>query len=148
MQRPRTVEAAPERFGTIDYLFNNAGYLYLATLEQMEMGMTQDSQWGRPAGGPQPRFRRRYGAAQDIFAAILQDEVVFFPGRWMVRDAREPGVTGLGTRSMIQASSKTKGKTREGGRITACLSLSKCHSGQKSLTWRATDRLTVGEKGL
>ena len=36
-QRPRIVETAVERFGTVDYLFNNAGYSYLATLEQMDL---------------------------------------------------------------------------------------------------------------
>jgi len=32
-QRPRVIEAAMERFGRVDYLFNNAGYAYAATLE-------------------------------------------------------------------------------------------------------------------
>jgi NAD(P)-dependent dehydrogenase (short-subunit alcohol dehydrogenase family) len=36
-QRPQIVETAVERFGTVDYLFNNAGYSYLATLEQMDL---------------------------------------------------------------------------------------------------------------
>jgi NAD(P)-dependent dehydrogenase (short-subunit alcohol dehydrogenase family) len=36
-QRERVVETAMERFGRIDYLMNNAGYSYLATLEQMEL---------------------------------------------------------------------------------------------------------------
>ncbi len=35
--REKVVAAAVERFGQIDYLFNNAGYSYLATLEQMDM---------------------------------------------------------------------------------------------------------------
>jgi NAD(P)-dependent dehydrogenase (short-subunit alcohol dehydrogenase family) len=36
-QRARVVEAAMDRFGRVDYLFNNAGYSYLATLEQMDL---------------------------------------------------------------------------------------------------------------
>lgn len=36
-QRGRVIDAAMERFGRIDYLFNNAGYSYLATLEQMDL---------------------------------------------------------------------------------------------------------------
>ncbi|MEE4298277.1 MAG: SDR family NAD(P)-dependent oxidoreductase [Pseudomonadales bacterium] len=36
-QRPRVIEAAMEAFGRIDYLFNNAGYSYLALLEQMDL---------------------------------------------------------------------------------------------------------------
>jgi NAD(P)-dependent dehydrogenase (short-subunit alcohol dehydrogenase family) len=32
-QRPRVLEVAVERFGGIDYLFNNAGYAYATTLE-------------------------------------------------------------------------------------------------------------------
>lgn len=36
-QRRRVVDAAMERFGRVDYLFNNAGYSYLATLEQMDL---------------------------------------------------------------------------------------------------------------
>ncbi|MFW6093522.1 MAG: SDR family NAD(P)-dependent oxidoreductase [Pseudomonadota bacterium] len=35
-QRGRVIDAAVERFGGVDYLFNNAGYSYLATLEQMD----------------------------------------------------------------------------------------------------------------
>lgn len=35
-QRPDVIEAAMGEFGQIDYLFNNAGYSYLATLEQMD----------------------------------------------------------------------------------------------------------------
>lgn len=37
-QRPRVIDTAVQQFGTIDYLFNNAGYSYLATLEQMDLG--------------------------------------------------------------------------------------------------------------
>lgn len=40
-QRGRIVEAALEQYGTVDYLFNNAGYSYLATLEQMDLDMAQ-----------------------------------------------------------------------------------------------------------
>lgn len=40
-QRSRVIETALERFGTVDYLFNNAGYSYLATLEQMDVDMAQ-----------------------------------------------------------------------------------------------------------
>ena len=40
-QRPRVIEAALEAYGTVDYLFNNAGYSYLATLEQMDVDMAQ-----------------------------------------------------------------------------------------------------------
>lgn len=36
-QRGQIVETAMERFGAIDFLFNNAGYSYLATLEQMDL---------------------------------------------------------------------------------------------------------------
>lgn len=36
-QRPQVVEAALENFGRVDYLFNNAGYSYLATHEQMSL---------------------------------------------------------------------------------------------------------------
>ena len=36
-QRPQIISTALERFGRIDYLFNNAGYSYLATLEQMTL---------------------------------------------------------------------------------------------------------------
>lgn len=36
-QRPRVIEATMEAFGRIDYLFNNAGYSYLALLEQMDL---------------------------------------------------------------------------------------------------------------
>lgn len=35
-QRPQVIEAALEAFGGVDVLFNNAGYLYNATLEQMD----------------------------------------------------------------------------------------------------------------
>jgi short-subunit dehydrogenase len=35
--RARVIEKAMETYGQIDYLFNNAGYSYLATLEQMDM---------------------------------------------------------------------------------------------------------------
>lgn len=40
-QRGRVIEAALEQYGGIDYLFNNAGYSYLATLEQMDVDMAQ-----------------------------------------------------------------------------------------------------------
>lgn len=40
-QRSRVVETALEQFGTVDYLFNNAGYAYLATLEQMDLDAAQ-----------------------------------------------------------------------------------------------------------
>ena len=36
-QRPQIVDTAMERFGTVDYLFNNAGYTYLARLEQTDL---------------------------------------------------------------------------------------------------------------
>jgi NAD(P)-dependent dehydrogenase (short-subunit alcohol dehydrogenase family) len=36
-QRGRVIDAAMKRFGRVDYLFNNAGYSYLATLEQMDL---------------------------------------------------------------------------------------------------------------
>lgn len=36
-QRPRVIDGAIEAFGRIDYLFNNAGYSYMATLEQMSL---------------------------------------------------------------------------------------------------------------
>ena len=36
-QRGQIIEATLERYGAIDYLFNNAGYSYLATLEQMDL---------------------------------------------------------------------------------------------------------------
>lgn len=40
-QRAQVIETALERFGSVDYLFNNAGYAYLATLEQMDVDMAQ-----------------------------------------------------------------------------------------------------------
>ncbi|PKM30782.1 MAG: short-chain dehydrogenase [Gammaproteobacteria bacterium HGW-Gammaproteobacteria-11] len=40
-QRPQVIEAAMQAFGRIDYLFNNAGYSYLATLEQMDIAKAQ-----------------------------------------------------------------------------------------------------------
>lgn len=40
-QRPQVIESAMEHYGRIDYLFNNAGYSYLATLEQMDMGQAK-----------------------------------------------------------------------------------------------------------
>lgn len=40
-QRGTVIEAALEAYGTVDYLFNNAGYSYLATLEQMDMEMAE-----------------------------------------------------------------------------------------------------------
>lgn len=36
-QRGRVIDQAMAEFGRIDYLFNNAGYSYLATLEQMDI---------------------------------------------------------------------------------------------------------------
>lgn len=36
-QRPRVIDAAMKKYGRIDYLFNNAGYNYIATLEQIEL---------------------------------------------------------------------------------------------------------------
>jgi len=36
-QRPRVITAAIERFGGVDYLFNNAGYAYATTLEQHDL---------------------------------------------------------------------------------------------------------------
>jgi len=36
-QRPRVVEAAIQRFGGVDFLFNNAGYAYSTTLELHDM---------------------------------------------------------------------------------------------------------------
>ena len=36
-RRPQIVSTALGEFGRIDYLFNNAGYAYLATLEQMDL---------------------------------------------------------------------------------------------------------------
>jgi len=36
-QRPRVIEAAIERFGRVDFLFNNAGYAYATTLELHDM---------------------------------------------------------------------------------------------------------------
>jgi NAD(P)-dependent dehydrogenase (short-subunit alcohol dehydrogenase family) len=38
-QRPQIIETAMERFGAIDYLFNNAGYSYLARLDQTDLEM-------------------------------------------------------------------------------------------------------------
>lgn len=40
-QRPQVIERALDEFGQIDYLFNNAGYSYLATLEEMDMDQAQ-----------------------------------------------------------------------------------------------------------
>ncbi|WP_206668562.1 SDR family NAD(P)-dependent oxidoreductase [Pseudomonas saliphila] len=40
-QRPQVIEAAMKHYGQIDYLFNNAGYSYLATLEQMDIGQAK-----------------------------------------------------------------------------------------------------------
>ncbi len=36
-QRQQVIDSAIKQFGRIDYLFNNAGYLYLATLEQTDL---------------------------------------------------------------------------------------------------------------
>lgn len=36
-QRPKVIDAAMKKYGRIDYLFNNAGYNYIATLEQIEL---------------------------------------------------------------------------------------------------------------
>lgn len=36
-ERTRVIETAMKEFGRIDYLFNNAGYLYLAKLEQLDL---------------------------------------------------------------------------------------------------------------
>ncbi|SDR71741.1 Short-chain dehydrogenase [Halopseudomonas xinjiangensis] len=36
-QRPQVIDEAMKAYGRIDYLFNNAGYSYLATLEQMDL---------------------------------------------------------------------------------------------------------------
>jgi len=36
-QRPRVIEAAIERFGRVDFLFNNAGYAYATTLELLDL---------------------------------------------------------------------------------------------------------------
>jgi short-subunit dehydrogenase len=36
-QRPRVIDAAMKQFGRIDYLFNNAGYNYIATVEQIDL---------------------------------------------------------------------------------------------------------------
>ncbi|MFO7705751.1 MAG: SDR family NAD(P)-dependent oxidoreductase [Halopseudomonas sp.] len=41
-QRPRVIEQAMAAFGSIDYLFNNAGYSYIATLEQMDIAQAKD----------------------------------------------------------------------------------------------------------
>lgn len=41
-QRPRVIEQAMAAFGSIDYLFNNAGYSYIATLEQMDIEQAKD----------------------------------------------------------------------------------------------------------
>lgn len=40
-QRAQIMATALERFGRVDYLFNNAGYAYLATLEKMDLDMAQ-----------------------------------------------------------------------------------------------------------
>jgi NAD(P)-dependent dehydrogenase (short-subunit alcohol dehydrogenase family) len=36
-QRPQVIDAALKQFGRIDYLFNNAGYLYIAAFEQTDL---------------------------------------------------------------------------------------------------------------
>jgi NAD(P)-dependent dehydrogenase (short-subunit alcohol dehydrogenase family) len=36
-ERPQIIEHTLEAYGRLDYLFNNAGYAYLATLEQMDL---------------------------------------------------------------------------------------------------------------
>lgn len=41
-QRPRVIEQAMAAFGSIDYLFNNAGYSYIASLEQMDIAQAKD----------------------------------------------------------------------------------------------------------
>jgi len=40
-QRSQVIDTALERFGSVDYLFNNAGYSYLASLEQTDLDMAQ-----------------------------------------------------------------------------------------------------------
>lgn len=41
-QRPKVIDEAMQAYGRIDYLFNNAGYSYLATLEQMDIEQAKD----------------------------------------------------------------------------------------------------------
>jgi short-subunit dehydrogenase len=36
-QRPRVIDAAMKQYGRVDYLFNNAGYNYIATVEQIDL---------------------------------------------------------------------------------------------------------------
>jgi len=36
-QRPRVIDAAMKQYGRIDFLFNNAGYNYIANLEQIDL---------------------------------------------------------------------------------------------------------------
>lgn len=40
-QRPRVIDAAMKQYGRVDYLFNNAGYNYIGTLEQIDIKQAQ-----------------------------------------------------------------------------------------------------------
>ena len=100
-QRPQIIEQTLARYGRLDYLFNNAGYAYMATLEQMDLDaahhLFEVNYWAyvdlaqraiapmRAAGGgiivnissilgvrPSPPGYGHYGASKHALVGMLQ----------------------------------------------------------------------------
>ena len=100
-QRPQVIEQTLARYGRLDFLFNNAGYAYLATLEQMDLDaahhLFEVNYWAyvdlaqraiapmRAAGGgtiinissilgvrPSPPGYGHYGASKHALVGLLQ----------------------------------------------------------------------------